>query len=794
MRAQEEIRLTQRQKDENDYAWYKQNIKALDHRSFEGYNYFGYTSTWYKDKINYDLYHNKINRADFEYVCKPWGDSVSEDMPAELVNRDICSGKINAIIGLEMQRPFAYQVVATNKEATTRKEKKEFELIQDYVMEQIMTPIRQQLQQQAQQVMQQAQEQGQNLEELEPQIMQQMQEQEAAMTPPEVKKYMARQHQDVAELLGNQILNYLKQKESIEDKFNKGALHAAISAKEVYWIGEVNGEPVLKVVNPLTFDFDKSPDVDYIEDGEWAVAEYRMTPTEIISEFGDELKDDQIDRVYSFSYNYENNMNYFQTEPTDTAFSGNTIRVLHCTWKALRKLGILTYEENEQTLKKYVSENYRIDKSRGDVSIKWLWVPEVHEGYQIMDDIFVRMRPVPNQHKDINNIYHCKLPYVGAVYDNTNSVLTSFMDRLRPYQYLYNILWYRMELAIARDKGKKFAVDMNAIPLNQNLDLPKWQYYIESDSIIYLNSKQEGDRFNPQGIAQFVKEVDMTNTSDIARYQTLLSYIDQQAGESIGVTKTLEGQIQEREAVKNVNQALNLTSNKLEVFFSKRAKVKQNVLQALIESAKVVYTQEDPVVLSYILDDHTYAYLKVDPVLLANSSYGIYVSNSRKITEIRQTVNEIAKFGMQSGSIGMSDIINIMRQDSLIEAEELLRKSEREKQEQEQQMQQQQIQAAQEMEQQKHQMEMQRLQFERETKLMEIERKGEWDLKKQIVFSSGFAEEGDLNQNNIPDTYEIGKQLLEERKFEHQKEVDKRKLDIEEKKIEQKKAEKQANK
>jgi len=286
----------------------------------------------------------------------------------------------------------------------------------------------------------------------------------------------------------------------------------------------------------------------------------------------------------------------------------------------------------------------------------------------------------------------------------------------------------------------------------------------------------------------------MTNTSDIARYQTLLSYIDQQAGESIGVTKTLEGQIQEREAVKNVNQALNLTSNKLEVFFSKRAKVKQNVLQALIESAKVVYTQEDPVVLSYILDDHTYAYLKVDPVLLANSSYGIYVSNSRKITEIRQTVNEIAKFGMQSGSIGMSDIINIMRQDSLIEAEELLRKSEREKQEQEQQMQQQQIQAAQEMEQQKHQMEMQRLQFERETKLMEIERKGEWDLKKQIVFSSGFAEEGDLNQNNIPDTYEIGKQLLEERKFEHQKEVDKRKLDIEEKKIEQKKAEKQANK
>ena len=37
-------------------------------------------------------------------------------------------------------------------------------------------------------------------------------------------------------------------------------------------------EPEIRVVNPLYFEYDKDPDLDYIQDGQWAKYVMRMTP------------------------------------------------------------------------------------------------------------------------------------------------------------------------------------------------------------------------------------------------------------------------------------------------------------------------------------------------------------------------------------------------------------------------------------------------------------------------------------------------------------------------------------
>ena len=64
----------------------------------------------------------------------------------------------------------------------------------------------------------------------------------------------------------------------------------------MYWVGIINNKPVLKVVNPIRFNCDKSPDLDYIENGEWAVAEWRMSPSDVVKTF--KLTDKEIDDVY----------------------------------------------------------------------------------------------------------------------------------------------------------------------------------------------------------------------------------------------------------------------------------------------------------------------------------------------------------------------------------------------------------------------------------------------------------------------------------------------------------------
>jgi hypothetical protein len=79
--------------------------------------------------------------------------------------------------------------------------------------------------------------------------------------------------------------------------------------------------------------------------------------------------------------------------------------------------------------------------------------------------------------------------------------------------------------------------------------------------------------------------------------------------------------------------------------------------------------------------------------------------------------------------------------------------------------------------------------------LPEKERR-ETELQKAAVVAMGFAEDKDVNDNQIPDVLELAregldadiklrKQNLDEKKFEHDKETDKEKLKIENKKANQ---------
>ncbi len=124
-----------------------------------------------------------------------------------------------------------------------------------------------------------------------------------AQTPPEVKKYMARDHQDPAEVMMHQILEYLIQEQEVINKFNQGFKHSLLAGEEIYHIGIFNGKPGLTVVNNLRFQYDTLGGEAAIEDGQWATCEYRWSPAEVVSKLGSELTPKEIDRLYQYSDN-----------------------------------------------------------------------------------------------------------------------------------------------------------------------------------------------------------------------------------------------------------------------------------------------------------------------------------------------------------------------------------------------------------------------------------------------------------------------------------------------------------
>ncbi|MGL6107253.1 MAG: hypothetical protein ACRC0V_07195, partial [Fusobacteriaceae bacterium] len=533
--------------------------------------------------------------------------------------------------------------------------------------------------------------------------------------------------------------------------------------------------------------------------------EYRMTPSDVIKYFSNELTPSDIEKIYSFSYpstigldmqyafeNYDNDA-YINT--TDGRSYINTVRVLHCVWKSLRRIGFLTYiDVNGEEQEMIIDENYKLNKQGGDVLIKWEYIPEVYETWKINNNIYLNMRPVPGQFKDMDNLYECKLPYYGAVYDNLNSVETSLMERLKSYQYFYNILMYKIEILIASDKGKKILMNINAIPKSTGIDVKKWMYFMESSPVMFVNPSEEGSNLDQVG--SLAKEIDLSLASDIQKYINLAEYIKQQQGKSVGITEAVEGQIGPDDAVKNTQQSLVQTSHILEPYFNLHATVKGNILQALIETAKVAYSnnKSNNVKLNYILDDMSKQILDLDVNLLNNSTLGIFVSNSAKAEEAKEVIRQLAHAALQNQKIELSDVIAVIRQEGIVEAEETLKVAEERKRNIDNKTNQENNQAM--KEEGERGREFEREKFEQTKELIvlkETERRKTVELQATITAAS-FNPDEDENNDGINDFLQLSKHDLDiktknrkldldEKKLEVHKDLGEKKLKLDEKKL-----------
>ena len=70
-----------------------------------------------------------------------------------------------------------------------------------------------------------------------------------------------------------------------------------IAGEEVYWVGEINGEPVVRNVNPVDVTIVIGPDTEYIEDAQAIIEERWMMTGEVIDEFYKSLSPKQIDEI-----------------------------------------------------------------------------------------------------------------------------------------------------------------------------------------------------------------------------------------------------------------------------------------------------------------------------------------------------------------------------------------------------------------------------------------------------------------------------------------------------------------
>lgn len=739
-----------------DKRWKQQCVEAVS--SFGNTRELNGRTSWERKQSNYDLVNSILREEDFKYVLDPYGLGSEKvgNQPAKMRDFNLVFNKISLLKGEEISRPFDYHVMAVNGEAVSVKE----QMMKDQLMEH------------AQKIL--YHESG-----AQPNINPQTGAPEQPEPLEQVQKFLHSSIQDIREQWGNDILSYLEFKEKLPLKFNEGWEHGLVAAEEIYYIGIVNNQPKLRVCNPLNCEFDRNPDNPTIEDGDWFREDRWMTVGQILDEYGDYLTDAEIDKLDTgdmrqgmglsnqmfpgYAYTQHDINRHDRSSFSSRSRSNSThYLVTHAVWKSMKKIGFVTYiDQNGKEQEDIVDETFKLTDEQKNTgwSITWRWISDVWHGTKIGDDFFVQIEPLPNQIRSQDNISEVKLPYVGRVYNATNSIQTSLVDLIKPHQYLYNIIWYRLEAEIAKAKGKKMVMDIAQIPRSEGIDLDKWMYFFDNTGIAFINSFEEGrDQFQGKtsDFNQFTN-VDMGLSQSVGQYINILAKIEQEIDRMVGITPQREGQVQATETATSTKAAVINSSHITEPWFYIHNEIKKNVLSHLIETAKFAYQGQKK--LNYIMDDMQRIYADIDMDKFADSDYGVFVTNSSRDNAIFQQLQALGGMALQTDKARFTDIIAMYKANSVSELSNIIERSEAAKLEADQaqmkaqqQMQQEQIAAQEREKQEERAFEAEQNQLDRENKLQEA-----------AIKVTGF--DTDTADNDRLDALEASKTMIEQSKI-----------------------------
>lgn len=710
----------------------------------------------------YDLYNSIYNEKDLKYVTNPF--KQDDGFPAMAQDYNIIKPYVDQLLGEETKRPFNFHPQRTSDIAASEMQEKAKEMLMDYIQATIASKLSPEQAARYEQALATGE----------------------IQTPEAIAKYLQKDYKDIAETEAYHALQFLKRKLNLTHEFYKGWKDALIGGEEIYYVGVINGDPYVERVNPMYFDYEHSLDLEFIDDAAWCRRKMIMSATEIYDRFYDKMSERQLNELLELidqrpgagnnpeirktSMDYESIKLHKINSFTDNPFDVDHITVYHCCWKSFKKIGFVTLlnPETGEAEEFQVDEDYKVTGT--EQSVEWDWIIEVWEGYRIGDDMYIGIQPIEYQHISADNPNSQKLPYTGVVYNNTNSKPRSLVSMMKPLQYMYIVVWYRLELALSRDKGKVAVMDITQIPKSMNIDVNKWMHYLSALGVAFINPYDEGwdipgrEGGKPSQFNQ-LSSWDLTMSNVIAEYIQLMQKIEDMVAKLTGITPQRQGQIAASELVSNANTAVNMSYHITEPWFWNHNQVKRRVLTMLLNTSKAAW-KDSKRYLNYILDDATRAFVQLSDNFFYEDM-DIFVDDSTKNQQYIDQLKQLLQPAMQNGA-SLLDIAEIITLDNMSMIKNRLEEIEQKRMEQMQQQQQAEQQAQQQIAEQQNQLKEEELMLKEAE--MDLEKyKVDQDNATKITVAQLNAYRGaenmDQDMNGIPDPIEIGKQALEQQKI-----------------------------
>ena len=279
---------------EKDEEWKKANLDALESigrkQFLENINILE----------NYRMVNNEMLYNHYVY-----SDSATDlaqmavkefDLPPFLRHYDITRKIINVLSGEYQKRPDIFRVAAVDEFSENEYLRHKGDMLKQIVIGQITERVNQQL----------------LSEGLDPnrtnfsspeeqqQYQQAVQQEQQKLTPPEVETYMREKYRSIPEKWGEMVINLDKQRfntaelemQEFEDMLicDRAYRHFYLKANGLGYAQET--------WNPIRVFFHKSPDVRYVEDGDYVGRVFYLSISEIINRYGHKMPKKQLEDLY----------------------------------------------------------------------------------------------------------------------------------------------------------------------------------------------------------------------------------------------------------------------------------------------------------------------------------------------------------------------------------------------------------------------------------------------------------------------------------------------------------------
>jgi hypothetical protein len=587
---------------------------------------------------------------------------------------------------------------------------------------------------------------------------------------PEQEAQMQKEIQDkildytsVAEEWGNKTLNALKYHFNFREKSQGAFLDFLVTGKEFHHFYPDNSRLGFnyKVENPSNVWYLANRNAQYTSDC-WALGLIEvLSMTEIVERYnltGEEvehLKNRSLQNLRNNEYSplapalpdpndplwqltFENVGDFANGGIDHNVFSFNSqhsYTVVTSYWQSKKKIFKRTYLDEEGFQQEmFVSEDYKMDKTLGDVMLEELWINEWWRGIKIGADIYVNVEPLE---------FTQQAPIVGIINTTRNTQGKSLLDLLKPYQVLYNICMNQLWELLEKEIGVVFLGDLKVVPKKDSQDpIETMLWNAKNRGTLLIDTSIE----NTGGAVQFnqFSRLDLTRSQEIQARIQLAQQLRLEAYELVGLTRQRLGNSQASDTATAANNALIQSFAQTETWFAWHDNILQKVYQTILDMAQYIELQKPTSTLNYLNSELETVFLQVSKNELLHELF-VFVSSYAEDKVTLEQLKQLAQPAMQNGA-ELSEMVDLFTANSERSLRKTLADVQTRKEairQQEQAIKQQQLEQQQAQFEQKMQMEA--AQKAEDARREDMNKQLDRENRLQVVQLQGIANEGSYN-------------------------------------------------